>query len=150
MNPYQPAATAHSIALQVARLGGTAVALGLFAAAMWFTWLGWDNEYYQVDGVAQGPYRAWQVIGCGLAIAAAAVLAQFWVRGVWAIFVLAAAADIGFAVPWTVDAASTDDSGLFVVGLLLLLVGGGVGLVVLLAVTAAVTPRRSPRLRSDD
>lgn len=148
VNPYQPAA--RSIVLHVARLAGAAVALGLFAAAMWFAWLGWDNEYYQVDGVAQGPYRAWQVIGCGLSIAAAAVLAYLWVRGVWAIFVLAAAADIGFAVPWTRDAASTDDSGLFVVGLLFLLVGAGVGLVVLLAATAAVATRHRPRLRGDD
>ena len=108
---------------------------------MWFAWLGWDHEYYQVDGVPQGPYRAWQVLGCGLSIAVAAVLAYLWVRSVWAIFVLAAAADIGFAVPWALDAASTDDSGLWVVGLLFLLVGGGIGLMVLLAVSAAATRR---------
>lgn len=149
MLPNQPAATANSIASQVARLGGTALALGLFAAAMWFAWLGWDHEYYQVDGVSQGPYRAWQVFGCGLSIAAAAVLAYLRVRSVWAIFVLAAAAVMGFAVPWALDAASTDDSGLWLVGLLLLLVGGGIGLVVLLAVSAAAASRRPPRRRSD-
>jgi hypothetical protein len=112
---------------------------------MWFAWLGWDHEYYQVDGVAQGPYRGWQVIGCAMSIAAAAVFAYLSVRGVPAIFVLAAAAVIGFAVPWTLDAASTDESGLFVVGLLFLLVGGGVGLTALLAVTAAVAGRSAPR-----
>lgn len=142
MNSHQPDATAQSITAQVARLGGAAGALGLFAAAMWFAWLGWDSQYYEVDGVAQGPYRAWQVIGCGLSVAAAAVVAYLWVRGVWAIFVLAAAGAIGFAVPWTRDAASTDDSGLFAVGLLFLLVGGGTGLVVLLSVTAAVAGSR--------
>lgn len=150
MNPNQPAASSNSIALQVARLGGAALALGLFAGAMWFAWLGWDHEYYLVDGVSQGPYRAWQVLGCGLSITAAAVLVQLWVRGVWAIFVLAAAADIGFAVPWALDAATADDSGLWVVGLLFLLVGGGIGLVVVLAVSAAAASRRPPRLRSDD
>jgi len=112
---------------------------------MWFAWLGWDHEYYQVDGAAQGPYRTWQVLGCGLSVAAGAVLAYLWVRSVWAIIVLAAAADIGFAVPWAMDAASSDDSGLWVVGLLFLLVGGGIGLVVVLAVTAAVTARRPAR-----
>lgn len=117
---------------------------------MWFAWLGWDQEYYQVDGVPQGPYRAWQVLGCGMSIAAAAVLAYLWVRSVWAIFVLAAAADLGFAVPWAVNAASTDDTGLWVVGLLFLLVGGGTGLVVLLGVSAEAATRRPPRLRSDD
>jgi hypothetical protein len=128
---------------RVARLAGTAFALAVFAAAMWFAWLGWDDAYHEVDGAPQGPYRAWQVIGCGLCIAAAAVLALLWARSASAILVLAAAAVTGFAVPWAVDAASTDDTGLWVVGLLLLVVGGGVGLVVLLAVTAAAAPHGS-------
>ena len=118
-------------------------ALGLagFAAAMWFAWLGWDHEYYEVDGVSQGPYRAWQVFGCGLSIAAAAVVAYVWVRGTWGIFVLAASAVVGFAWPWALDAGATDDSGLWIVGLLFLLVGGGVALVALLAVVAAIDRR---------
>lgn len=130
--------------LRVARLGGAAVVLALFAAAMWFAWLGWDQEYYLVDGVAQGPYRAWQVLGCGLSISAAAVLAYLWAPSVWAVFVLAAAADLGFAVAWSRDAASTDDSGLWVVGLLFLLVGSGLGLLVLLTITAVVAARGRP------
>ncbi len=146
MHPTQPALTA----CRIARLGGTALALGLFAVAMWFSWLGWDHEYYLVDGVAQGPYRSWQVLGCGLSIATAAVLAHLSVRGVWAIFVLAAAAIIGFAVPWALDAAATDDSGLWVVGLLFLLVGGGLGLVVLLSISAAVTSRFPSRPGSNN
>lgn len=124
------------------RLWGAALALAVFAAAMWFAWLGWDDEYYYVDGFAQGPYRAWQVVGCGLAIATAAVLAYRWVRQFAAVFVLAAAADLGFAVPWAVHASTTDDSGLWVVGLLFLLVGSGVGLVVLLALTDSVVRTR--------
>lgn len=142
MNTGHPAPAVDSFARRVARLGGTALALALFAAAMWFAWLGWDHEYYLVDGVPQGPYRAWQVLGCGLSVSAAAVLAQLWVRSVWSIFVLAAAATVGFAVPWALNAASTDDSGLWVVGLLFLVAGGGGGLVVLLAVTAAAAKGR--------
>ena len=142
MSTHQPATSARSTTASVARLAGAAVALGVFAAAMWFAWLGWDHEYYQVDGVAQGPYRAWQVIGVGLSIAVAAVLAYLWVRGVWAIFVLAAAAIIGFAVPWTLDAASNDDTGLFMVGLLFLLVGGGSALLGLLAWSLFRSARR--------
>jgi hypothetical protein len=125
-----------------------AVALGLFAAAMWFAWLGWDHEYYQVDGVAQGPYRAWQVLGCALSISAAAVLAYLWVPSVWAIFVLAAGAAIGFAFPWALNAASTDESGLWVVGLLFLLVGSGLGLLAVLTITAVADARRRPRQRA--
>ncbi|QCX26571.1 hypothetical protein [Nocardioides jishulii] len=112
--------------------------LALVAAAAWFAWLGWDREYYVVDGEQQGPYRAWQVVGCGLTIVVASVLAQWWTRSGWAIPLLAAAATVGFAIPWGVDAAMTDDSGLFVVGLIFLVVGAGAGLTVLLAVTYAV------------
>ena len=108
---------------------------------MWFAWLGWDHEYYMVDGVAQGPYRAWQVAGCGLTIVTATVLAYLRVPQTAAIFVLAGAAAFGFAVPWAMD-ASSDDTGLWVVGLLFLLVGGGAGLAVVLAVTNAVTGSR--------
>jgi hypothetical protein len=126
------------------RLWGTALLLMLFSAAMWFAWLGWDHEYYLVNGVAQGPYRAWQVVGCGLAIVAATVLAYLRVRRTAGIFVLAAAAVVGFAVPWSWD-ASSDETGMWVVGLLMLLIGGGVGLVVLLAVTEALAkPDASP------
>ncbi len=114
---------------------------------MWFAWLGWDHEYYQVDGVAQGPYRAWQVLGCALSISAAAVLAYLCVPSVWAIFLLTAAADVGFAFPWALNAASTDESGLWVVGLMLLLVASGIGLLVLLTITAVAAARRPPRPR---
>lgn len=120
------------------RLVAAVLGLALFAAAMWFAWLGWDDDYHLVDGVPQGPYRAWQVVGCALSIALAAVLAQLWVRRVWAMFLLAPAAVIGFAIPWSVEAAGSDDSGLWIVGLLFLLIGGGVALLVVLGLTAAV------------
>ncbi len=138
MDPDQTRATSPSNLAHLARLGGAAVALALFCAGMWFAWLGWDHEYYQVDGVAQGPYRSWQVVGCGTSVAIAAVLAQLWVRGTWAIFVLAAVAVVGFAVPWTSDAASQDETGMYGVGLVMIVVGGGIALVSLLAATSAV------------
>lgn len=130
-----------SSARQASRLGGAALVLTLFAAAMWFAWLGWDHEYYEVNGVMQGPYRPWQVIGCGLSVALGALLAQLWVRSAWGVLVLPPAALLGFAVPWTADAAASDDSGLFIVGLFFLVVGGGFALVTLLGVTAAVQHR---------
>ena len=54
------------------------------------------------------------------------------------VVLLAAAATVGFAVPWGVFAASTDDSGLWAVGLVLLLAGAFVGLVVVLTVAQRV------------
>lgn len=122
---------------QIARLGLAALGLGVVAAAMWFAWLGWDHEYYLVDGVAQGPYRPWQVIGCGLSVAAAAVLARVWVRRGPGTVLLAAAGVVGFAVPWSVDAARTDETGMWGVGLVYLLIGGGIGLVATLSLTSA-------------
>jgi peptidoglycan/LPS O-acetylase OafA/YrhL len=124
------------------RLWGTALLLALFTAAMWFAWLGWDHEYYKVNGVYQGPYRPWQVIGCGATVVAATVLAYLRVRTTGAVFVMAGAAAFGFAAPWSWD-ASSDDTGLWLVGLVFLSIGASVGLMVVLAVTHAVTAGRA-------
>lgn len=123
----------------------TLLALALFAAAMWAAWLGWDTEYYELAGVTQGPYREWQVLGCGLSVTAGAVLAQVWHRAAEMVVPLAAAAIVGFSVPWTVRAMQTDDSGLFGVGLIMLLVGGGISLAVVLAITGAALRRLRAR-----
>lgn len=120
------------------RLATAAGTLALFCAVMWFAWLGWDREHHVVDGATQGPYRPWQVVGCSAAIVVAAIVAHLWARTSWALLVLPAAAVVGFALPWTLDAARSDDSGLFVVGLLLLVIGGGIGLTVVLGCTAAL------------
>jgi len=117
---------------------GTAGVLALLSGLAWFVWLGWDDEYEWVDGVAHGPYEAWQVIACGATVVALTVVAYVLTRGVLAYLLLPVAAMLGFAVPWTGHAASSDESGLYVVGLFLLLVGGTIGLWVVLGVTAGV------------
>lgn len=136
MDPVEQPGHAHRPS--PARRAGVLLGLALFAAAMWAAWLGWDTEYYEVDGVQHGPYREWQVVGCGLSVVVGAVLAQVLLRSTAMVAPLAAAAVVGFAVPWTMSAASTDDSGLFVVGAVMLLVGGFIALAALLAVTGAV------------
>ncbi|MBW8173349.1 hypothetical protein K0651_09850 [Ornithinimicrobium sp. Arc0846-15] len=36
-------------------------------AATWLLWCGFDTTYYlDADGNRQGPYRTWQVVGCGI------------------------------------------------------------------------------------
>lgn len=130
------------------RIVSVSVALALFSAAMWFAWLGWDHEYYLVDGYPQGPYRAWQVIGCGASIAIATVVAYLALRRTAAIFTLAPAAVLGFAIAWGQDAARTDESGLWVVGLGMILVGGTGALMSLVAVIAAIDSSRSARTRA--
>ena len=111
---------------------------------MWFAWLGWDHSYYYAHGVRQGPYGAWQVVGCALSITAMAVVGYLRTEALAPVTVLSAAGPVGFAIPWAV-AASVDESGLWVVGLTFILIGGFIGLVVVLAfVESVATPKRSP------
>lgn len=124
------------------RLLGTAAALAALCAALWCAWLGWDHEYYLVDGYPQGPYQAWQVIGCAATVTAGTGWAWRRLRTTAATFLLPCAAIVGFAVPWSVDAARTDESGLWIVGLGMLLVGGTAALVVVLAILSAFIPAR--------
>ncbi|CAM3197047.1 hypothetical protein [Tsukamurella hominis] len=123
--------------IECMRVTLTLAALALVSAGAWFAFLGWDHEYYEVDGVAQGPYRPWQVIACGTVIVLACTAAFAYLRRVWLLAVIPVVAVVGFAVPWAAW-ASRDDTGLWVVGLLFLLVGGTMGLTVWLAVGHAV------------
>jgi hypothetical protein len=101
-------------------LGGLIVAV--LSAGSWMAWMGWDHEY-QIDPrtqVASGPYEAWQVLGCGatlLVVLVAALLRR--VR--W--FVASAAMTLAFTAAWTATAASTDDTGLYGVGAILVFLG---------------------------
>ncbi|MGW0251853.1 hypothetical protein ACWDYH_35010 [Nocardia goodfellowii] len=111
--------------------------LAVFCAVMWAAWLGWDNDYYYADGVEQGPYRPVRVIGCGACVVLASIAAFLYLRRPTAIPVVAAAAVLGFAVPWAGNAAQ-DSTGLWAVGLMFLLIGGGLGLVSVLAVVQLI------------
>lgn len=115
------------------------VALAVLAAACWFAWLGRDTTY-QVDpatGVASGPYEAWQVLGCVLSLAVAVVLGTVKLGGPVTVVVTT----LAFTVAWSVT-ASADETGLWLVGALLVLVGVAVGAGVVAAVTTAVLRRR--------
>lgn len=120
------------------RLWTAGVVLALAAAALWGAWLGWDHTYQVVDGNQTGPYTAWQVVGCGACVVLAAVVARFFARHWLAVLVLPPLAATGFAIPWTIDAARTDDSGLFMVGALFLWFGVTFGLALVLAVVEGV------------
>jgi hypothetical protein len=109
----------------------------VIACAAWFAWLGWDHSYYVVHGVTHGPYRPWQVVGCGATVAAGAVAAFLRSRRFWSMFVIVPATLVGFAIPWGLDAAS-DETGMWVVGLVYLVVGGGIGLGSLLVLVGGI------------
>lgn len=93
----------------------------VLGAATHAAWLAWDNDYYYdaAVGTYQGPYRPAQVVGCALTFGLVnALLAMRW-RPVF----VAAGASIGFWLLWTVQASTQDESGLFIVGSVLLLIG---------------------------
>ncbi|WP_320780713.1 hypothetical protein [Streptomyces sp. CRN 30] len=98
------------------------------ASALWAAWLGWDQHHdVQPDGSVTGPYEAWQVIGLALTLLAPVYWAVSRHRN--------AAAALGVPVGLAVAAAydwSDDASGLFAIGVGILLLGS-------LAATAAVS-----------
>lgn len=95
----------------------------------WWAWLGWDTEY-QFDPSTQtysGPYEAWQVIGCGLTFAAVAVAAALLLPP-WLVTLVM---PIAFTIAWSVRAAGSDDTGLWGVGAVLVLIGTAMSAAVL-------------------
>ncbi|SIR24741.1 hypothetical protein [Micromonospora avicenniae] len=100
----------------------------LLAAATvgtWLAWLSW-NTGYQTDpqtGAVSGPYAVWQVAGCVLTLAVVAAAGGWWLSP----WLVAPVMAVAFTVPWAVQAASTDGSGLWAVGATLVLIGTAAG-----------------------
>ncbi|GMA40245.1 hypothetical protein [Mobilicoccus caccae] len=82
-------------------------------------------------------YSVWQVSGCAIIVLLGSILTCVLAQGrhAWATVVGVTA---GLAVPWTWEAASTDETGLYLVGLILLLAGLLVSTIVITLVTDAV------------
>ena len=118
-----------------------AVVLAAATVLTWWLWLGRDTEY-QVDanGVESGPYTTGQVAGCVLTLLVLLVAAVL--LGVRPL-IAAAAMTIAFTVAWTAQ-ASSDETGLFMVGAIMVFVGSAVGTSVVAVATGALR-RRGPR-----
>ncbi|MET9734206.1 hypothetical protein ABZZ79_27250 [Streptomyces sp. NPDC006458] len=98
------------------------------AAVAWAGWLGWDQQRdVQADGSTTGPYQAWQVIGLVLTLLGP----LYWAASRRHIGAAVAGIPLGLTVCAYVD-WSDDASGLFVIGVGMVLLGS-------LAATAAVT-----------
>ncbi|MFE1443295.1 hypothetical protein [Streptomyces sp. NPDC058739] len=98
------------------------------AVGAWAGWLGWDQQRdVHPDGSTTGPYEAWQVIGLVLTLVGPLCWAA-WRRHTDA---AVAGVPLGLAFAAYVD-WSDDASGLYMVGVVTLLLGS-------LAATAAVT-----------
>lgn len=117
----------------VARRGLGSWALAVLAilagVGLWFAWLSWGSYYARPCGHVEGPYRPWQVIGCALSVGAAVAALGWsarWRRS--GPIVVATGVLAGFSTTWAVDAVRSDGTGLWGVGYLLLVVGGGAAL----------------------
>ncbi|MEU2611137.1 hypothetical protein ABZ570_06035 [Micromonospora sp. NPDC007271] len=102
---------------------------GLLLAAVtvgtWLAWLSW-NTGYRVDpetGATSGPYAVWQVAGCVLTLAVVAAAGGWWLNP----WLVAPVMAVAFTVPWALQAASNDASGLWTVGAVSVLVGTAAG-----------------------
>lgn len=120
----------------VARLMALVVALGALTVAVWWVWLGLDTEreFDQATQTTSGPYEAPQVIACVLSLVVLAVAAS-WLLPVVPVVVTMTVAFVG---AWSVNAATKDGSGLWVVGAALLTVGMAAGATVIAMGTKAL------------
>lgn len=113
--------------------------VAVLSAACWLAWLGWDTQYRTdpVTGDVSGPYEAWQVAGCALSLLVVAVLAVRALGGWRAVVAVA----VPFTLAWVATSAPRDDSGLWAVGAVLVLLGTAAGTAVVALVTRAVRRR---------
>jgi hypothetical protein len=115
-----------------ARAAG-AVGLVLLTAA---TWLGWSGWAALAPGFER--FAAWQLAGTAVTAAVLAILAPRWLPA-WLVGILM---PLAFTAAWSLTAVASDDSGLWVVGALLTLVGTAVAAAVLVPLGVALRPVR--------
>ncbi|MFF8534194.1 hypothetical protein ACN6K9_003211 [Streptomyces sp. SAS_267] len=102
--------------------------------AVWAAWLGWDQHRdVQPDGSTTGPYEAWQVIGLALILLAPVYWAASRRYTPGAVLGTTAGLTVAAYYDW-----SDDSSGLYMVGVVLVMLGS---LVVTTAVSAIASAR---------
>ena len=121
----------------------TTLTVVVLTVVAWWIFLGRDvvRDVDPATGNVTGPYEAPQVIACVLVLAALVVVGTLSAPA-WAA-VLAVA--VPFTAAWTIQAQATDDSGLWAVGALLVLLGTLAGGAVVALVTRVVERRRATR-----
>jgi len=105
------------------------------ALAAWAGWLGWDQRYdTQPDGTTSGPYEAWQVVGLVLTL----LVSVYWAASrryfVGAVLGTTGGLTVAAFYDWSDDA-----SGLFVVGVGMVMMGS---LGVTIALSAVIASLR--------
>ncbi|MFD7559252.1 hypothetical protein ACFV9E_32565 [Streptomyces sp. NPDC059835] len=93
--------------------------LFLVAVSAWAAWLGWDQHRdVHPDGSVTGPYEAWQVIGLVLTLSVAVAWAALRGHAESAVLGVTAGLTVACAYDW-----SDDSSGLFALGVVMVMVG---------------------------
>jgi hypothetical protein len=107
--------------------------------ATWWT-LGRDTtrDVDPATGAVTGPYEAPQVIACVVVLVALLVVGALLLPA----WIAVLAVGLPFTAAWTIQASSTDDSGLWVVGATLVLIGTLVGGTIVAAVTRGLVRNR--------
>ncbi|MEW2130139.1 hypothetical protein [Streptomyces sp. NPDC005435] len=112
----------------------TTLALAALSIALWAAWLGWDQHYdAHPDGSVSGPYEPWQVVGLVLTLLVPVCWAASRRRSRAAIVGVPLGLAIAAFYDWSDDA-----SGLFGVGVLLVLVGSVAATTVVSAVIGSM------------
>ncbi|MGC4808494.1 hypothetical protein [Micromonospora sp. DT233] len=126
-----------------ALLGGLVLAVA--TVAVWWAWLGWDTEYTfdPETSSTSGPYDTWQVVGCVLSLVALAAVGG-WLLRPWLVVPVMT---VAFTAAWSWRAATSDDSGLWVIGGVLMLVGMATGSTAVSAGANQLRRRRDPSRR---
>ncbi|WP_089100273.1 hypothetical protein [Streptomyces hyaluromycini] len=100
------------------------------SVAAWAAWLGWDQQYdVRPDGSTSGPYAVWQVVGLVLTLLVPVCWAAARGHSAAAVGGTTAGLTLAACVDWADDA-----SGLFVVGVVLVMAGTFVATAVVSAV----------------
>ncbi len=122
------------------RVVGQAALLAVLAVGTWWVFLGSDDERRvdPVSGSATGPYEVPQVVGCVLVLVVLVVAGTLVGPG----WVAVVAVAVPFTAVWSWWARAHDDSGLWVVGSGLVLLGTVAGGALVAAVTRALRRRR--------
>lgn len=118
-----------------------AVTVVLLAWAAWWGWMGWDTEY-QLDpatGNESGPYETWQVLGSAACVVLIVVVATL----VWGRRTAIVATTVGYTLGWCVTSLPEDESGLALVGAVMVLVGVGAASAVVAWLTDVLLRRRA-------
>ncbi|WP_067451559.1 hypothetical protein [Actinomadura macra] len=117
----------------------TFLVLAVAAAGNWAAWLGWDQERdVHPDGHETGPYQVWQVVGLVVVLTMLCVVAAALRRLVTAVAAPALGTMTALCLDW-----SDDDTGLWVVGAALVLLGLLAGGLVIAVLAYGVQNRRA-------